>query len=99
MGERRPIVNTESPALRSIMTLVPPDWESLGRSVGPFGPGELEVRECQEDPSQTLRMWQVRMAARPEAICTAHLSTHGGTSSLSQASEIKAAIAFRLCAI
>jgi hypothetical protein len=56
------------------MPLVPPDWEPLGESVGPFGPDELEVREYQESPSQPLRRWQVRIAARPDVVSIGRVS-------------------------
>lgn len=82
------------------VALVPADWEPLGHSVGPFALDELEVRECREDLSQSLRKWQVRIAARQDVVSVGHVSEHlEYPHDLSSANGIKQAIVFRLCAM
>lgn len=77
------------------MGLIPEDWEPLGYGVGPFGSDELEVREYEEDATESVRKWQVRIAARPGMVSIGMLASAFPTD-LSHVSELKRAIAIRL---
>ncbi len=79
------------------MTLIPPDWEPLGEEVGPFDPGELEIREYQESLSQDTRKWQIRIAARRNVVSMAIPSElPARPRDLDDLAQIKSAVAFRL---
>ncbi len=79
------------------MTLIPPDWEPLGEEVGPFGPDELEIREYQESVSQDTQTWQIRIAARREAVSMAIPTEQPARPrDLDDPAQIKSAVAFRL---